>query len=133
MTPGRTLLPQDDRGMDISLDCNCDFEPFDDGTEYESTHYKRRCHACGEIFWSLHCIHEQRLRSCGCDSAAKVKKVVSGRPPELRPCGWCGERLSSEQDRTHRKECPQSPRMLRAKERLRAFNERAAEKFGRKR
>lgn len=39
-----------------------------------------------------------------------------GRPPDLRPCGWCKQLLSSEQDRTHRKECPENPRMIRAKE-----------------
>lgn len=50
---------------------------------------------------------------------------MTGRPPELRPCGWCGVPQTALQDRTHRQECEKRPkRVVEAQKRLRQFNDR---------
>ncbi len=49
---------------------------------------------------------------------------MTGRPPELRPCGWCGVPQTATQDRTHRQECPERPKPIAAaQKRLREFND----------
>lgn len=44
--------------------CNCEFDPYDDGDEDESTHFHRTCLFCGERWWGLHCPHDGYQNPC---------------------------------------------------------------------
>lgn len=70
-------IPQDDRpeswrladcsDVDCEFDPDCDAEGYDlpEDPEDPSWHFKRRCKGCGQVWYSLHCVHEQPDRPCG--------------------------------------------------------------------
>ncbi len=45
-------------------ECNCEFDPYEDGDPEESWHYKRTCENCGRVWWSLHCRHDGVQNPC---------------------------------------------------------------------
>lgn len=47
------------------MDCDCEFDPYDDedaGTE--SFHFRRMCLHCGHQWWGLHCPHDGVQNPC---------------------------------------------------------------------
>lgn len=48
----------------LSLDCDCEFTPYDNDPDEDSWHYKRRCYHCGETWYSLHCPHDGFQNPC---------------------------------------------------------------------
>jgi hypothetical protein len=64
------------------MSCDCQFDPYEDGDEEESWHYKRTCEACGETWWGLHCPHDGVQNPCpACDV------VPGGKPTPLELLG----------------------------------------------
>lgn len=45
-------------------ECNCTFDPYEDGTNDESYHFKRTCENCGHVWWGLHCPHDGSQWPC---------------------------------------------------------------------
>jgi predicted RNA-binding Zn-ribbon protein involved in translation (DUF1610 family) len=55
-------------------ECNCEFDPYEDGDDEESWHYKRACEECGEVWWSLHCRHDGYQNRCPeCGTRPRIK------------------------------------------------------------
>ena len=47
------------------MDCDCEFDPYEDGdTTEESWHHKRTCRACGTVWWAVHCPHDAAQNPC---------------------------------------------------------------------
>lgn len=44
--------------------CVCEFDPYDDGSDEESWHFKRICLFCGAVWWGLHCPHDGHQNPC---------------------------------------------------------------------
>lgn len=67
-TPAAQIIesPSLDETADPSV-CDCEFTPYEDleeGEEEEPWHYLRRCAACGNKWYSLHCPHDGYQNCC---------------------------------------------------------------------
>lgn len=40
--------------------CRHEFDPYENGSDEESWHFKRACRFCKHVWWSLHCMCERR-------------------------------------------------------------------------
>ncbi len=44
--------------------CDCEFDPYTDDPNEESTHYLRKCTNCGHEWYGLHCPHDGYQNAC---------------------------------------------------------------------
>ena len=63
-----SLPPPLDDVVSADLDCDCAFTPYPDQA-VASWHYLRRCHACQQTWYALHCPHDAQQNPCPhCDA-----------------------------------------------------------------
>ena len=78
--------------MSTRDDCDCEFDPYDDPEDEddESYHYRRTCEMCGEVWWSLHCVHDgiqNPCPQCGWTFRGRptpIERLYGGAPPADR-------------------------------------------------
>lgn len=67
-----TPIPLDDI-VKPGEECRCEFTPYDEyypDPDDPSCHYLRRCAACGNTWYSLHCPHDGHQNKCSCGARA---------------------------------------------------------------
>jgi hypothetical protein len=46
------------------MDCDCEFDKYEDEPQEESWHFKRECRECGHVWYGLHCPHDDKQNPC---------------------------------------------------------------------